>query len=422
MPSKEAFTIGGLMRLFYLCLAMVIIFGAAPRAQTTEMPEGIADPDKAILDPMFSDPVLFWRLTSVPKDPYEPDAYFYWPVEVVQGAHVPMKKAKRATTIPTPALRASADWAAERKSNALIVIHKGVVQLEQYWNGMTSDKLANGRAITRSVTPLLLGFAVADGKVNLDDPINRFITEWASDPRGRITVRQLAQNVSGLEVAPTLGVKQVYGNKDLCLAYCGDVVRAALNYEYVNPPGTRFEVAQENMQLLATVIERAMGIPIAKLLSERVWKPIGASDATFQLDRPGGVARVMCCMRATPTDWARLGQLVLQDGVWNGRQVLPKGWVATMAMPSPRNPNFGLGLWLGEPYAAMRTYFEGQPGVIPQSEPFLAKDVRIMEGGGFRTVFIVPSFGLVIHRHGPADSGWDNAALVNIIIRGLNAQ
>ena len=388
-------------------------------SHATDMPPGIADPEKAILDPMYSDPVLFWRVMSAPKNTREPEPYFYWPVEVVRGSPQPMKKAKRTTTIPKAALGEAADWAAARNSNALVVIHKGVVQLEQYWNGMDSNTLANGRAITRSITPLLLGFAVADGKVKLDDPIGRHIAEWADDRRGQVTVRQLAQHSSGLEVALELPVTEILGNKDLCLAYCGDVVRAALNYDYSIPPGTRFEVAQENMQILAIVIERAMGMPISTLLSERVWKPIGAADAALQLDRPGGVARMMCCMRATPPDWARLGQLVLQDGVWNGRQVLPKGWVSTMATPSARNVNFGIGLWLGTPYVASRTYFEGQPGVIPQSEPYLADDVRIMEGGGFRTVFIVPSHDLVIHRHGSADPNWDHAALVNIVIRGL---
>lgn len=407
------------MKLLWVLLVVAMTSPLGSTVNAIDMPPGIADPDKAIKDPIYSDSVLFWRLTSVPKDPFEPDPYFYWPVEVVRGAPQPMKVAKGKTSIPKAALEKASDWAEARKSNALIVIHKGVVQLERYWNATTPDTLVNGRAISRSVTPLLLGFAVADGKLSLDDPIGKFITEWASDRRGAIKVGQLAQHVSGLEVAPTLPVTQFHGNKDLCLAYCGDVVRAALNYDYALPPGTRFEVAQENVQILAAVIERAMGSPISSILSERVWKPIGAADAALQLDRPGGVARMMCCMRATPPDWARLGQLILQDGVWNGRQVLPKGWVSTMGTPSARNPNFGLGLWLGTPYVAKRTYFEGQPGVIPQSEPFLADDVRIMEGGGFRTVFIVPSYDLVIHRHGPADPAWDHAALVNTIIRGL---
>ncbi len=404
------------------CLAFGagLVAGLAPRtAVPAEMPPGIADPDLAIKDPTYADPVFWWRMSSVPKDVYEPDPYFYWPPAIVagqSGAWLPVAAAGR-TSLPAAGLEAAAAWAEPRKTNALIVIHKGEVQLERYWNGMQPDQLANGRALTRSITPMLLGFAVADGKLALDDPLSRFITEWRDDPRGLITVRQLGQNVSGLEVAPSLPVSVVQGNKDLYLAYGGDVVRAALNYPQVLPPGTRFQVAQENTQLLALVIERAIGTPVQVLLSERVWKPIGASDAAFQFDRPNGVARVMCCMRATPRDWARVGLLLAQDGKWNGRQVLPVGWAQTMGTPSARNPNFGLGLWLGSPYVAKRAYFEGQPGVVAQSEPFLADDVRIMEGGGNRTIFIVPSKQLVILRHGQQVPDWDNAALVNAVLR-----
>ncbi|WP_394728639.1 serine hydrolase domain-containing protein [Altererythrobacter sp. GH1-8] len=322
-------------------------------------------------------------------------------------------------TIPAEALAEMEAWAQARKSNVLIVIHKGKVQLERYWNGTQPGELLNGRAITRSVTPMALGFAIADGKVGLDDPIGKYIHEWAGDVRGQIKVRHLAQNVSGLEVQAPLPYDQVKDNKDLCLVYCGDVVRAALAYEQTSEPGTKFEVAQENMQLLALVIERATGQPIQQLVSQRIWQPMGGSDATFQFDRPGGTARTMCCMRATARDWTRLGVLIANDGQWMGKQVLPQGWDDVMAMPSARNPNFGLGLWLGSPFVAMRTYFEDLPGVIPQSEPFVPDDVRIMEGGGFRIVHAVPSHELVIFRHGPLVDDWDTAFLVNTAIRGI---
>jgi len=108
-------------------------------------------------------------------------------------------------------------------------------------------------------------------------------------------VRHLARNVSGLELAPNLPASVVYGNKNLYLAYGGDVVRAAMNYSAVHSPGTRSELAQENTQLLAHVIERATVMPVQTLLSERVWKPFGA---TLRFDRPSGHARAMCCMRA----------------------------------------------------------------------------------------------------------------------------
>lgn len=418
------------MRVMAFAAVALLSFQAAaqdtPRpptgtAQTAARPAGVADPDVAIRDWRYNDPVFFWRLTSIPDDPYEPPSWFYWPNATIKGnpqAFLP-QAASGHTTISRTALDQMAKWAGDRHTDALIVVHKGKVQLERYWDDIGPTTLLNGRAITRSVTPMVLGFAVADGKLSLDDPVSKYISEWKTDLRGKITVRQLAQNASGLEVAPATPIKNVFDNKDLCLAYCGDVARAALSYDYVREPGTKFETAQENMQLLALVIERATGTPIEELVSRRIWQPIGGSDATFQRDRPDGKARVMCCMRATARDWTRLGILVARNGKWEGRQVLPPGWLGTMETPSARNANFGIGLWLGTPYSPLRTYFEGQPGVVPQSEPFLADDVRIMEGGGFRVVYAVPSADLVIFRHGPTSDKWDGAYLVNAALRGV---
>jgi CubicO group peptidase (beta-lactamase class C family) len=384
-------------------------------------PPGIADPNGAVNDWRYSDPVFFWRLMSIPKDPTEPPPYFYWPSATIAGNAKPFPAAAPAKLVLKDATRAAlTTWAENHKTNALLILHKGKLEYEGYWNGAAAGDLLNGRAITRSITPMVLGFAIADGTVRLDDSIGKYIPEWASDKRGAITVQQLAQNSSGLEVAKRMPTTQIAGNKDLCLVYCGDVVRAALEYDYAKPPGSSFEVAQQNMQLLALVIERATGQPIQTLLSEKIWRPIGASDATFQLDRPDGKARTMCCMRATARDWARLGTLLLNDGKYDGRQILPPGWVAKMSAPSPRNASFGIGLWRGSPYVANRTYFEGQPGIVYQSEPFLADDVVFMEGGGNRMVYAIPSAQLVIFRHGETTADWDNAFLVNTVIRDLN--
>jgi CubicO group peptidase (beta-lactamase class C family) len=396
-----------------------------PVGHAADVPPGVVDPDVAIHDPQYSDPVFWWRLTSVPPNVYEPDPYFYWPAARIEGtatdAFLPEAPAGK-TSIPKAALEAASTWAEAHKTYALIVVHRGRVQLERYYGPRGKpDELTNGRALTRSVTHMLLGFAVADGKMSLDDPLSKFLPEWRDDPRGAITVRQLAQNVSGLEVAPQLPVTRVAGNKDLCLAYCGDVVRAAMQYPLVTPPGTRFEFAQENFQLVGLVTERATGIPLQQLLQDRIWKKIGARDGALQLDRPGGTARVMCCMRATPRDWARLGMLVLDGGKWRGEQVLPKGWVETMATPSARNPSYGLGLWRGSPYVAKRLYFEGQPnsGGIANSEPFLADDVLMMEGGGNRVIWAVPSKQLMIMRLGEQVEGWDQSYLPNLLLRAM---
>ncbi|WP_394728171.1 serine hydrolase domain-containing protein [Altererythrobacter sp. GH1-8] len=388
------------------------------RSQYT-MPAGVDDPEAAIEHWSFSDPVYMWRLLNRPENPFEPAEYFYWPDAVIEGDERAFLPSTDHSALGRDTLAEMREWAKVRKSNALIVVHRGEVVLEDYWNEFTSSTLANGRAMTRSMAPLLLGFALRDGGVSLDDPIGLYIDQWRDDPRGSITVRQLAQNVSGLKLPERLPATQVLGNGFMCLTYCGDVNRAALEFPLADKPGHVFNVADQNMQILGMVIEKALGKPVEQILSERIWKPIGAADATFQRDRPGGKARIMCCMRATPRDWTRLGVLLLNDGTWNGREVVPADWIAEMAKPSQVNPNHGMGFWLGTPFDPLRTYYSGQPGVIPMSQPYLTDDVRIIEGGGFRVLYMSAEHDLVIFRHGVGVPDWDGAALVNMAVRGL---
>lgn len=391
---------------------------SAPPGPNTPPPP-ITPPEEAMKDAIASDPVFWWRQESFRTQAMEPPPSFYWPDARVAGAARAFLPAAAPgkTSISPAMLDKAAAWAEANNSRALIIIHRGKVQFERYWKGLSPTEITNGRAITRGFVPMLLGFAVADHTVDLDAPIGRYLSQWRDDPRGQITLRQLGQNVSGLEHDGPTGT--VYGNRQVRIFYSGDVVSAALAMLRIEAPGQHFEVSEVNTQLLSLVLERAVGKPINQQLSERVWRPIGASDATFQLDRPGGTVRTLCCMRATPRDLARVGQLLVQDGKWEGRQVLPAGWVATMAAPSPNNPNYGLGFWLGTPFARMRSYTQGVPGTIPQSEPFLADDVRFFEGGGFRELYVVPSKQLVILRLGYASPTWDNAFLVNTAIRGM---
>jgi hypothetical protein len=115
------------MAVLALLTCVVATMPARSSGPAAPMPPGIVDPDVAIHDPVYSDPVLWWRLTSRPKDVYEPDAYFYWPDAVIHGAPAPFFAAAPAgrTSIDPKALGEAAEWAGAHKSSALIVVHRG---------------------------------------------------------------------------------------------------------------------------------------------------------------------------------------------------------------------------------------------------------------------------------------------------------
>lgn len=137
-----------------------------------------------------------------------------------------------------------------------------------------------------------------------------------------------------------------------------------------------------------------------------------------------------CCLMLPPETWLRFGVLLLKGGRWQGQDLLPQGWLEEMLTGSPMNPHFGLMIWLGSPYLERRLYHRPDspmsqrpnPGVY-NSEPFLADDVFMFDGAEGRMVYIAPSEDLVIVRTGfrplPGQPEWDNAFLLNTVIRGI---
>jgi CubicO group peptidase (beta-lactamase class C family) len=95
------------------------------------------------------------------------------------------------------------------------------------------------------------------------------------------------------------------------------------------------EYLSVSTQLLGTILTSVTRKPVAELLAERIWKPMGAQrPATWNLDREGGVEKSLCCLNATALDYARLGQLVLDDGKVDGRQIVPSAWIERIATPA----------------------------------------------------------------------------------------
>lgn len=360
----------------------------------------------------------FWsRYFNIPDDPGEWPDEFYRPTIVARGAPAPFFPTAAVRSIAPDVLEAAAHWAAQHNSTALLVLHRNELQLERYWQGLAPDTLFTGRAMSRTPVAMLVGIALAEGRLgSLDEPLSQHLPEWAGDARGRITLRELLHNVSGLE-EPQLSRNPF--SKPMQLSFGTDFARAALSFQAERPPGERFAVSNANAQLLGIVLERATGVPYEQYFSERLWAPLGAADAEFYLDRDGGMPATYCCFRASARDWLRLGALLVNDGVANGRQVLPPGWVQQMSRSSSVNPHYGLQIWTGAHGAGVRPYVQGRPSGVAHGEPLLAADILYLEGGGFRTLWAIPSRQLVILRLGRASPGWDSSFLPNLLVRAL---
>lgn len=364
----------------------------------------------------------FWyRWFTLPEDAGEWPASYYQPTATVPGdqqTFFPVADADQLT-IDSAALESAAEWAEQHNSAALIVLHKGVVQLERYWQGITADSLFTGRAMTRSLIPALVGIALSEGAIeSLDDPAETYLQEWRGQPEGQITLRQLLQNVSGLE-NPAMGGDPNPYQLNNRLALGGDFRAAALRYELVQPPGESFALSNANAQLLGAILESATGEGYENYLNSRLWSPMGAGPAELYVDSPGGMPAVFCCYRATPRDWLRYGQVLLQDGKIGEQQIWPAGWVAEMTTPSTVYPNYAYQIWVGNPEGTVRPYTQGLTTGAPHGEPIADESVFFLEGGGYRTLYVMPDHDLVILRLGYRDPEWETSAIPNRVLAGI---
>jgi len=347
----------------------------------------------------------------------------YQPAEAVPGAARAVRPLPRTTPararIAPEALRAAEALAERHASHALIVAVDGRLVLERYWNGFSRQSRFSTASMHKTVMALAMGAAVDEGRLSLADPLARHIPEWRADPRGAVTVGQLLEMTSGLAFPPAPPGPPGPENVNLRLMFAPDIRRVALEVPQAAPPGTVFAYSNIDSQLAGEALQAALPVRYARFLSERIWQPIGASDASLFLDRKGGSPHWFCCLQAAAMDWVRVGELIRTGGRVGSRSILSHAWVAGMAAPSARNPNFGRHLWRGHPHAPQRRYSATIAMTVPAREPFLAEDVLFLDGAGGQRLYVIPSAGLTVVRIGRPVPDWDDSALPNILLGGL---
>ena len=310
-------------------------------------------------------------------------------------------------------------WALDRQTGALMIVRNGRVEYEGYADGHHAGELLAVRSFTKTLPALLVGRAIQDGFIqSLDDPLETYLTEWRGDPRGKIRVHDLLTWSSGL--------KKVRADKDdpnnltIRLAEGSDIKSLALNWPQEHAPNTVFAVNQVDQQVAALVIERATGLPYEKYLSKALWRPIGASTATLNLDGKYGRVRTFCCMRASLSDWLRVGELLMNRGFVNDTQVIPAAYVDSMFKPSNANPYMGMSVWNGWMGKRAKVGPQGQFWSIPQEQPYKAK-VNFVLGGRSILLWMVPELDLMVVRWGDDDPAWTPEYIINHIIDDLSA-
>jgi CubicO group peptidase (beta-lactamase class C family) len=241
-------------------------------------------------------------------------------------------------------------FAEATRTNALLVIRDGAIVFEDYRNRMEPATRHIGFSMTKTITAMLVGQALARGEIaSLDDRADKYVPELAGGGYGGVTVRHLLEMRSGAAIEerydfgenPSLAGRiheaAIVLNRARFADFAVDVARRSA-------PGSEFNYATLDTAVLGWVLERATGQRIEALMQQRIWAPLGAeADGFFLADGAPGTGRALNGMgfNATLRDFGRLGLLLLGDGMRGNERILPQGWVAAMTAMKPLEPAAG---------------------------------------------------------------------------------
>lgn len=270
---------------------------------------------------------------------------------------------------------------------AVIVVQDGHVVAERYAPGFDRDTVQLGWSMTKSVTAGLIGLLIKDGLLTLDTQAG-----WpGQDGRERITIADLLSMTSGLEFNEGYGA---VSDVTRMLYLEPDMDGFARNKPLVHAPGAVWSYSSGTAVMLARIFQNTERRYPEEYIRCHLFAPLGMSSAVIEADEMGNLVG-SSYMYATPRDWARYGQLLAQDGVWNGEEILPRGYVAMMSSPvAPSGGEYGHGMvWRWATHS-------DQPGVNPDAAYGIPADTFWMSGHDGQYAAIIPSRHLVIVRMG----------------------
>jgi CubicO group peptidase (beta-lactamase class C family) len=275
------------------------------------------------------------------------------------------------------------------KSVSFAFIVNDTIWKESYYNDYQEESIVTSFSVAKSFVATLTGIAIDEGHIaSVDDPVVKYLSYVDKDEFGDMTIQNLLDMRSGLKANE--GYYNPFG--DVAKYYYGtNLPKYLTQIRKKSPPDQYFEYLSVNTQLLADVVENATGKIIQQYLEEKIWRPLGMeSEAYWSVDsKRNNKAKAFCCLSAQTLDFARFGRLYLNNGQWNGQQIIPENWIKETITYDSTNID-----WQNYPYS---NQFR-----VTRYGAFFAKGIK----GQY--IYIYPEKGLVAVRFGKsyADIDW----------------
>ena len=311
----------------------------------------------------------------------------YWPTQGWQTASpesMGFDSEKLATAINTM----KADGTA---IHSLTIIRHGKILLDVYFYPYDGTTLHDVASVTKSVTTTLIGIAADQGLLDLDAPMVSFFTDRdianLDDWKRAITVRDLANMSSGLDCYRTADNEPTLQE----MKASEDWVQFTLDLEMIHEPGTVWDYCSPGMHLLSAILAKASGMSTLEFAQPNLFAPLGITEVNWPADA-AGINDGWGDLALYPRDMAKIGYLWLNNGIWDGQQIVSRQWVENAIKPlmiADNGDAYGYGWWIN-PEEIFSYRAAGRSGQEIQVVP--AFDVVIVKTGGGLDPALVDQF------------------------------
>ncbi len=286
------------------------------------------------------------------------------------------------------------DLEALGQTHAFLAIKSGRIVKERYGEGYSAEDTYHSWSMAKSMTHALVSFAVEQGVLSLDAPVN--VPEWQSpdDPRASISLDNLLRMSSGLQFTEDYENSGISHTIEMLFGSgSDDVAHFAASLPLEHPPGTFWSYSSGTTNIICRLLAETLNLDrdgFEAFMRGKLLAPIGMSSAQPKFDTAGTFLGSSFCF-CTARDFARFGLLYLRGGQWDGDQILPEAWVDHARTPTPHVPGdepmgYGAHWWLdmAGPGSFSANGYDGQ------------------------YIVLVPEKDLILVRHGASEAQKDN--------------
>ncbi len=244
-------------------------------------------------------------------------------------------------------------WVSERAITGIVVLKDGNLVHESYYLGTPDTDLRISWSVAKSFLSALMGIVIEEGDIaSIDDPVTKYVPALIGGAYDGVSIRNVLNMASGVHFDEDyLAFGSDINKMGRVLAVGGsmDEFAAGLS-EQDHEPGTVWKYVSIDTHVLGMVVRGATGRSIKDLLVEKLLTPLGLEADPYYVTDGSGVAFVLGGLNLRTRDYARMGQLYLQNGMWNGEQLVPADWVAASTVSSapglPERTGYGFQWWM----------------------------------------------------------------------------